>query len=700
MNNRSVLLSAALAALSLSLCASENPFVPLWPEGKIPLFKEVGPEGFRPIKDDVGILDNVSVPGLVVTKALEGRNLPAVVVCPGGGYGILAWNHEGIEVTQWLKDNGLVGVILKYRVPDQRDAALADAQRAIRWVRAHAKELNVDPHKVGIMGFSAGANLTVRTSTNWRKPIYEPVDDVDRESCRPDFQLPIYPWDLILGDISSPEPLPTVLKKDYPVDAETPPAFIVQSEDDRVRVENGWAYHFALDKAGVENVFRVFRRGGHGGHGYGVRKLGFPTDAWPAEAMRWMKRRFGLRQDPPRALDPRPQAPNEKYARYYMQRHNWFVEHKAEEGEGAVVFLGDSITEGYAGAPSFKRAFRDPATRAYKGFNLGYDGDRTENVLWRIWNGQLDGYRARAVVLLIGTNNLANGYPEGDVLEGIGAILSLIREKQPQARIILSALLPRGGKDDPLRAKEREWNVDIERLALNRGIRCINVWDRFLDADGNLGKGLFGDGLHPSAAGYEIWTDALLSVLKEEPGSWTLDGLEDVAEKKDATRFTIRDAGDRVAFRFEVKDDTVCTVKKPTCEYDLAYGDRVEVYFSPNEEKTNGYVCVEIDSTGRPLDYHVTAGGQFEWDWNFKTLKCAGKLAPGGYVVDGSVAKAELAEYGVDVRKCWIGVFRADCPEDHGKAVWYSAMPMAPRPHFHRAGMLFPLFLSSPATGN
>lgn len=395
----------------------------------------------------------------------------------------------------------------------------------------------------------------------------------------------------------------------------------------------------------------------------------------------------------PPALDARPQAPNEKYAKYYMQRHNWFIEHKAEEGEGAVVFIGDSITEGYAGSPVYKRTFVDPKTRAFKGFNLGYDGDRTENVIWRIWNGQLDGYKAKAVVLLIGTNNLANDHPEADVLKGIDTIITLIREKQPQAKLIVSALLPRGGKDDPLREKARTWNVEIERLALKRGVQCVNFWNRFLDAEGNLLPKTFGDGLHPTAAGYEIWTEALLPLLRTDRREFTLFGLEGEDERKDGTVFTIRDEGERVSFRFDVKDPTVCTVPDKKVEFDLAYADRVEVYLCPTPMQEKGYLCVEIDALGRPLDYHVTDDHRFFWDWNYRTLKASGRTVDGGYVVEGSVAKSELAEYGIDVSRCWIGVFRADCPAAREQAAWYSAMPMAPRPHFHRKGMVFPLSL-------
>ena len=288
------LLAAALAAFAATADTPNRAFE-LWPAGKIPLAKEnPKPEGVQPMTDDVMRLGNVSVPQVVVTAVPDAKApTAAVVICPGGGYGILAWNHEGVEIAQWLKDQGIAGVILKYRVPDQRDAALADAQRAIRWVRAHAAEFNIDPKRVGIMGFSAGANLTVRAATNFKRPIYGKTDDVDDQSCRPDFQMPIYPWDLLeRNDPANPwkgHKGLAIRTADYPVDADTPTAFIVQSEDDFCMPETSLAYYAALKAAKVGAELHLFEKGGHGGHGYGVRRLGFPTDAWPKLAETWLK---------------------------------------------------------------------------------------------------------------------------------------------------------------------------------------------------------------------------------------------------------------------------------------------------------------------------------------------------------------------------------------------------------------------------
>lgn len=290
-----VLMLAAAVVAGLAIADSPNMAHEIWPKGKIPLAKENPmPEGVEPMRDDIMRIRDVSVPMVVVTQAVGAKApTPAVVICPGGGYGILAWNHEGVEIAEWLKNQGITAFILKYRVPDQRDGALADAQRAIRWARANAKKFNVDPDKVGIMGFSAGANLTVRTATNSKRPIYEPIDDVDKESCRPDFQMPIYPWDLI--ERKDPTNVWAGIKgmkvrlADYPIDEATPPAFIVQSEDDFCSVETSLGYYAALKGAKIPAEMHIYAKGGHGGHGYGVRRLGAPTDAWPLLAETWLQ---------------------------------------------------------------------------------------------------------------------------------------------------------------------------------------------------------------------------------------------------------------------------------------------------------------------------------------------------------------------------------------------------------------------------
>ena len=172
-----------------------------------------------------------------------------------------------------------------------------------------------------------------------------------------------------------------------------------------------------------------------------------------------------------------------------------------------------------------------------------------------------------------------------------------------------------------------------------------------------------------------------------------IDGFETTASKteKDGTVFTCWDAGDRIAFRFDVTRDTTVAIVNKTDEFSLAYSDRVEIYFSPTEIRTNGYVCAEIDRLGRVLDYHVTTQNKYLWDWNFKTMETKSEQNDEGYMVEGSVTKAELAEYGIDSKSFWLGVYRADCIEERKLGAWCSAMPMGERPSFHRQGMFFPV---------
>ena len=266
----------------------------LWPAGKVPFRK--GETRCRLDCNELWqrniFVRDVNDPFFVFYPAQGQTPAPALVVCPGGGYNGLGWNKEGVEIAEWLNSLGFSAAVLVYRVPVQRQAALADAQRAIRILRAKAAAYRVDPKRIGIIGFSAGANLTAAVATNWRRQVYPRVDEIDDVSCRPDFQLPIYLWDVMPRDPKAGNlPLvgkgvPLVLRdEDYPVDAETPPAFLSQAEDDFCRIETTIAYHLALKQAGVSSEMHAFKSGGHG---YGRRRLGTPCDAWSDLAAKWL----------------------------------------------------------------------------------------------------------------------------------------------------------------------------------------------------------------------------------------------------------------------------------------------------------------------------------------------------------------------------------------------------------------------------
>lgn len=262
----------------------------VWPKGTLAL-----PEGAAPYKlleNELHqrnlILGEVVEPHFAFFRAPGEGKKPAVIVFPGGGYHYLGWNKEGTEIAEWLNSLGFSAAVLLYRT-DDRDAALSDAQRLIRILRSQADAYQIKPDKIGVIGFSAGANLAVRLSTNWRKSAYARIDEVDDVSCRPDFMLPIYPWDLRprknpanpwQGWLKTHE-----LDAAYPVDAETPPAFIVQAEDDFCEIETAAGLSAALTKAGVANQVNLYS---DGGHGYGRRILGHATDIWSHYAALWL----------------------------------------------------------------------------------------------------------------------------------------------------------------------------------------------------------------------------------------------------------------------------------------------------------------------------------------------------------------------------------------------------------------------------
>jgi acetyl esterase/lipase len=231
-------------------------------------------------------LGNVSVPTLTLYTAKGGSGAgPAVVVFPGGGYSILAIDLEGTEVCDWLNSIGVNCVLLKYRVPGtgpypKSAAALQDAQRALGLVRQHAKEWEIDANRVGVLGFSAGGHLAAAVSTHYDRRLYDPVDEADKFSCRPDFAIVIYPGYLALADKNfapSPDIVPT---------AGTPPTFIVQAEDDPVHVENALVFFQQLKNAKVPAELHIYAKGGHG---YGLRRTSDPITAWPEAAAIWLR---------------------------------------------------------------------------------------------------------------------------------------------------------------------------------------------------------------------------------------------------------------------------------------------------------------------------------------------------------------------------------------------------------------------------
>lgn len=271
---------------------AESDITRLWPDGKIPLKADGKPIKFllRELQYRNVVATDVNDPFFVFYRAKEEGPRPVVVVLPGGGYSVLGLNKEGSEIAEWLNTLGFSAAVLVYRAPDQRLAALCDVQRTIRLLRKNAGSYGIDAGRVGVIGFSAGANLAVSAATLWRKCPYSKVDDADDISCRPDFQMPIYPWDL-LERVEPSNPWKghkgMKIRDEYPIDAETPPAFTVQALDDFCLVETTVAFDFALRQAGVQSTAKIYQ---NGGHGYGRRRVGKATDIWSDEAASWLER--------------------------------------------------------------------------------------------------------------------------------------------------------------------------------------------------------------------------------------------------------------------------------------------------------------------------------------------------------------------------------------------------------------------------
>jgi acetyl esterase/lipase len=237
-------------------------------------------------KDDTIRLALVTEPTLTVYRApADKANGAGVVICPGGGYNILAWNKEGTEIAEWFNSIGVTAAVLQYRVP-RRDpenphvAPLKDAQRALRLVRQHAKDWGVDVKRVGILGFSAGGNLAVMAGTHWDETTYAKLDAADELSCRPDFLIPIYP--AYLGDENKTGPLSPLVR----VTKQTPPTFIAVTQDDKLRGLNAASFYIELQKANVPAELHIYTKGGHG---YGLRPSENPVSQWPQRCEDWLR---------------------------------------------------------------------------------------------------------------------------------------------------------------------------------------------------------------------------------------------------------------------------------------------------------------------------------------------------------------------------------------------------------------------------
>lgn len=291
--------SLALVFLVGPLAAGERPLViDLWP-GKAPEEPGgIGPEKIVmspkldkkqvEVTESTRMLSNVTKPSVVIYRPAKDRDTgAAALICPGGGYWNLFWELEGEEVATWLNSIGVTGIILKYRVPRRPDDVkgeparrpLQDAQRGLRLVRSRAKEWGLDPRRIGMIGFSAGGHLVIATATSFDQKTYEPVDEIDKLDCRPDFGIAAYSGYLKAKDRDAISPA-------IRVPAATPPIFLVHGGEDIISPPEGSVYmYLALKRAGVPAELHIYA---NTAHDFAVRPSERPFGGWMQACARWL----------------------------------------------------------------------------------------------------------------------------------------------------------------------------------------------------------------------------------------------------------------------------------------------------------------------------------------------------------------------------------------------------------------------------
>ncbi|HKM84137.1 MAG TPA: GDSL-type esterase/lipase family protein [Candidatus Acidoferrum sp.] len=532
-----VFLLAAVASISTSLFAQQPAWQPAPGHTTLPLWPHAAPGApaipaaeidTTTAKDNLIAgkplirLGNVSSPTLTLYAPAGNNTGAAVVVFPGGGYRILAIDLEGTEVCEWLNSAGITCVLLKYRVPDsgpypKSSAALQDAQRALGIVRSHAAEWHIDPHRIGVLGFSAGAHLAAALSTHFEQRLYDPVDAADQVSCRPDFAVIVYPGYLALEEQNFAP------NADIHVSDKTPPSFIVQAEDDPVHVENATVYFQALKNAKVPAELHIYAAGGHG---YGLRRTALPVTGWPKLVETWLGTIQMLQASPSSTQVQLPAdvaAALEKltpYQKSQLERvyNDWAFLAKYRDanqelpapapGEARVVFMGDSITEGWGqhgATPPPDRAAFFPG-KPY--VNRGISGQTTPQMLVRFRQDVIE-LKPKVVVLLAGTNDIAENTGKMTLEETEGNLASMSEiARANEIGVVLCSVLPasdfRWHKGLEPAPKVKALNAWIKEYAAKNGFVYVNYYSRMANSEGGLGPELSPDGVHPNKAGYGI----------------------------------------------------------------------------------------------------------------------------------------------------------------------------------------------------
>lgn len=284
---RNIFIPFLLFAMTMTVMAQQEPVL-LFPDGapgETRKLKQVDDlSGNRVAGCPVSRVGEVSEPTLTFYPAPADNNSGVtIIVNPGGGYYILAYNLEGTEICKRFNSYGVNCVLVKYRVPRREGlpkhaAPLQDLQRAIAYTRSHAAEWNINPGKIGVLGFSAGGHLAAMASTAYRERTYPRVDANDDASLRPDFTVLVYPAYLSGENFS--------LAPEVKVDSETPPAIMIQTEDDKDYIDSSLFYYYALKQAGVPAAMHLYTSGGHG---YGLRNTGHTVNEWPHRVLSWLR---------------------------------------------------------------------------------------------------------------------------------------------------------------------------------------------------------------------------------------------------------------------------------------------------------------------------------------------------------------------------------------------------------------------------
>ena len=293
-----------LTFLATSLAFSQDHTLNLWPG--LPPLQKVSDQQEKSVQEGIVRISNVQIPSIeVYLPTQQIATGEAILIFPGGGYGILAYDWEGTDFAKWLNSQGIAGIVVKYRLPlstsltDPKEVPLLDAQRAIRLVRQHAEAWHINPSKVGIMGFSAGGHLAATLSTSFAHQLPLEKDAIDQLSARPDFSILVYPVisfqdapthggsrKNLIGDPANPE-LVKRFSNELQVTANTPPTFLVHAQDDKaVPLENSLLYFQALHSHGIKAALHIYPTGGHG-FAFGLGKEA--VSGWREVLLGWLK---------------------------------------------------------------------------------------------------------------------------------------------------------------------------------------------------------------------------------------------------------------------------------------------------------------------------------------------------------------------------------------------------------------------------